>query len=64
MNIRPKTFVAVIDFSCAGQTVKAGDVVTGAALGNALRFGDRFVEPKREPKSNPTKADTASSEGA
>lgn len=64
MTIRPKTFVAVVDFSCAGLTVKAGDVVTGAALGNALKFGDRFVEPKRESKNTTSKADTASTEGA
>lgn len=64
MTIRPKTFVAVVDFSCAGQTITAGDVVTGAALVNALEFGDQFVEPKRDTKSTPSKADTASTEGA
>lgn len=41
---RPKTFVAVVPFRCAGSAFAAGDTVPpSVALNVALRFGDRFV---------------------
>lgn len=44
MAPRPKTYTAVIDFSCAGEHYTAGDAVpAGVALTSALRHGDRFV---------------------
>ena len=50
---RPKTFVAVVPFSCAGQRFAAGDEVPASvALESARRHGDRFVTCVRVPKSD------------
>lgn len=44
MNITPKVFRAVRDFSCAGQHFATGDVVPPSlALQTALGFGEQFV---------------------
>jgi len=56
MNARPK-YVAVVDFSCAGDRFAAGDPVPeSVALATALRHGARFVTTARSkrPKSTPT----------
>lgn len=45
---RPKTFVAVCDFACAGERYAAGDTVPpGPGLRAALRLGTKFVMSER-----------------
>ena len=42
--LRPLVFIAVTNFTCAGQRFRVGDVVPpSVALSVALRFGERFV---------------------
>lgn len=49
---RPKTFVAAVDFSAAGERYTQGDTVPrGPALRAALAHGDKFVIPKRKTKT-------------
>lgn len=56
---RPKKFVAVRPFSVSGESYAAGDEVPpGAALANALRYGDSFVEPERAKSTTPQPTNT------
>ena len=53
---KPKTFVAVRDFSCAGERYTAGDEVPpGPALTVARTHGDAFVtsRPAKSTQPNP-----------
>lgn len=56
---RPKTFVAAVPFSCAGERFAAGDEVPASvALESARRHGDRFVTTDRTPVPPPAATDT------
>lgn len=64
MRTRPKVFVAVRNFSCAGGRFRAGDIVPqSVALAIALRYGDRFVTVARSTRPR-TPRPTATSPGA
>ena len=44
---RPKVYRATRALSVGGAQFAPGDVVTGAALEEALKYGDRFVTSKK-----------------
>lgn len=60
---RPKTFVAVVDFSACGERYAAGDVVRpGPGLRAALVHGEQFVTTER--KAETTQNQTTEPPGA